>query len=248
MADRVAIVTGAAGGLGRVMVTALLRARLAVGMVDRRGDTLEQFAAELSAEFGPDAVLAGSVDITDQAECERYVALVSDRLGVPSVLVNNAALGPGHVEEATGNRSTWFWEADPVAWRQVVEVNVTGTFLMARAVAPAMIEQDWGRIVNISTGLGTMQRAAFSPYGGSKAAIEAHSISWSKELSGTGVSVNTLLPGGAVDTPLVTGEVRAALAAQGQKLLSAEVMVAPLLWLCSSASDGTTGIRLVAVR
>ena len=82
----------------------------------------------------------------------------------------------------------------------IVATNVNGPFLMARAAAPHMMRQRWGRIVNISINHETMRRAGFSPYGPSKAALESETIIWAQDLDGTGVTVNALLPGGATDT------------------------------------------------
>ena len=105
-----------------------------------------------------------------------------------------------------------------------------------------MLGQHWGRIINLTTSLDTMYRAGIQPYGGSKAANEAHLLAFAQELEGTGVTANVLVPGGAANTRMVS---------PGQepnrdKLIAPEVMVAPLVWLCSNASDGITGQRFIA--
>ena len=110
---------------------------------------------------------------------------------------------------------------------------------MARAAAPHMIARGWGRIVNISTSLDTMQRKHNSPYGVTKAALDAASLIWAADLEGTGVSVNILLPGGMVDTD---GTRPSTLQ---RSTLPVEVMNAALLWLVSRESDGRTGQRFV---
>jgi NAD(P)-dependent dehydrogenase (short-subunit alcohol dehydrogenase family) len=96
----------------------------------------------------------------------------------------------------------------------------------------------------VTTSLDTMYRAGMQPYGGSKAANEAHLLAFAHELEGTGVTANVLVPGGAADTRMVS---------PGQepdrtKLIQPDVMVAPLVWLCSNASDGITGQRFIAMR
>jgi NAD(P)-dependent dehydrogenase (short-subunit alcohol dehydrogenase family) len=105
-----------------------------------------------------------------------------------------------------------------------------------------MLARGFGRIVNISTGAATMVRARFWPYGPSKAFMDATTRVWAEELDGTGVTANILLPGGAVDTAVdVSG-----IATPGRSFLPREIIVPPLLWLASKASDGHTGRRLNA--
>jgi NAD(P)-dependent dehydrogenase (short-subunit alcohol dehydrogenase family) len=89
-----------------------------------------------------------------------------------------------------------------------------------------------------------MYRAAMQPYGGSKAANEAHLLAMAQELEGTGVSANVLVPGGAANTRLVSR----AQEPDRAKLIPPEVMVAPLIWLCSNASDGVNGQRFIGMR
>lgn len=151
------------------------------------------------------------------------------------VLVNNAAIsmaGPGPE----------FWRADVADWQRMVRTNIDGTYLLTRCVAPAMVEAGFGRIVNVSTGAGTMVRKLYSPYGPSKAFVEATTRIWAEELAGTGVTANVLLPGGAVDT---AADVRG-VPTPGRKFLPATVMDAPIIWLASDLSSGHTGLRLIA--
>jgi 3-oxoacyl-[acyl-carrier protein] reductase len=116
---------------------------------------------------------------------------------------------------------------------------------MARTAAPHLIAGGWGRVVNVTTSLPTMQRRHNSPYGVSKAAIEAETLIWAKDLEGTGVTVNSLIPGGAADTDFVHMASRKELAAIGRTLLPPAVMVKPIVWLASRLSDGVTGARFV---
>ena len=140
---------------------------------------------------------------------------------------------------------TRFWEVAPETWRLVIDTNVNGPFLMARAAAPQMMRQGWGRIINVSIGHETMRRKGFSPYGPSKAALESETIIWAQDLADTGITVNALLHGGAT----LTGMTPASFPAELRKgLLHPAVMVPPLLWLASERSDGITGQRFVASR
>jgi NAD(P)-dependent dehydrogenase (short-subunit alcohol dehydrogenase family) len=140
---------------------------------------------------------------------------------------------------------TRFWETDPDVWRMVIDTNVNGPFLMARAAVPVMIAAGRGRIVNISMNHATMRRRGFSPYGPSKAALESETIIWAQDLEGTGVTVNALLPGGATATGMIPDDLPEE-ARTG--LLDPAVIVPPLLWLASEASDGVSGRRLDASR
>ena len=148
-----------------------------------------------------------------------------------------------YVSESFMTEPTRFWEVAPETWRLVIDTNVNGPFLMARAAVPAMRKAGWGRIVNISMGHETMRRPGFSPYGPSKAALESETIIWAQDLAGSGVTVNALLPGGATATGMIPksfpDDSRAS-------LLDPAIMVPPLLWLAGTKSDGVTGKRFVA--
>ena len=116
-----------------------------------------------------------------------------------------------------------------------------GPFHMAKAIAPVLIAGGWGRIVNITTSHATMVMEAFSPYGPTKAAMEAATVIWAKDLAGTGVTVNALLPGGAADTRMIPdGDVP-----DRTRLVQPAVMAAPIVWLMSRQSDGITGRRFI---
>ena len=242
---RVAVVTGAARGLGRAMAEALVRAGARVVLADVDRAALAQASASVGAESVRDRVRGVACDITSKSDCERLVAETLKAFGTLDVLVNNAGRGPAHLERSPQTRSLKFWESDPDLWRAIIDTNINGTFLMARSAAPHMVAAGWGRIVNITTSLATMQRRANSPYGVSKAGIEAATLIWAKDLEGTGVTVNSLTPGGAADTDFVHVAARMELAARGQSLLPPSVMIGPIIWLASTHSDGITGARFV---
>lgn len=115
---------------------------------------------------------------------------------------------------------------------------------MTRAVVPALLAQRAGRIINITTSLDVMWRGMMQPYGASKAANEAMLAAIAEELAGTGVTANVLVPGGAADTRMVP---RAAVPDRGS-LIAPEVMVKPLVWLCSNAADAMNGQRIIAAK
>src|SRR5208282_4970463 len=194
--SRVVIVTGGGRGIGRAMALALAEAgaRLIVSAAREQAE-IEAVAEEAARRFGERRIVSLVADVTREDDCMRLVEAAFDRFGRLDVLVNNAGRGMKYVSDTFWTVPTRFWTVAPETWRTVIETNVVGPFLMARAAAPAMIEAGWGRIVNISMNRETMRRRGFSPYGPSKAALESETIIWAQDLAGTGVTVNALPPG-----------------------------------------------------
>jgi len=135
-----------------------------------------------------------------------------------------------------------FWTVGEDVWKLIFAVNADAVFRLCVAVTPGMITRGWGRIVNVTTSLETMIRPGMSPYGPAKAANEALSAIMAKDLHGTGVTVNVLVPGGPAATRMMPEFVDTA----PEKLISPDVMVPPVVWLLSTASDGITGRRFRA--
>ena len=246
LSGRVAIVTGAGRGLGRAMALGLARAGARVLVTAARESAeIEAVAAAARDAFGDGRAIAHLADVSDPAACARAVETAIAQLGGVDILVNNAGRGMKYISEDFLAAPTRFWEADPDAWRLIIDTNVNGPFHMARAVVPAMLDRGWGRIVNISMNHDTMRRAGFSPYGPSKAALESETVIWARDLSDSGVTVNALLPGAITDSGMIPDSVDAA---ARRAFLDPEVMVAPLLWIVSADADGATGGRYVANR
>jgi NAD(P)-dependent dehydrogenase (short-subunit alcohol dehydrogenase family) len=243
---RVALVTGAGRGLGKAMAQGLARAGAKVVLSDLDHAALVSCASEPEWKNSKDHLTCVSCDITRKSDCEQAVAKAVEAFGHLDILVNNAGRGPNHVTNSPSTKSLKFWEADHERWEDVIKTNVVGTFLMSRAAVPHIIAARSGRIVNVTTSLSTMQRKTSSPYGVSKVAIEAETLIWAQDLEGTGVTVNSLIPGGAADTDFVSPSTRQDAQAGKTELLAPSIMVAPLLWLGSSLSDGVTGGRFVA--
>lgn len=204
---------------------------------------IDQVAQKAKKDTSTGAVLPFTADAAREEDAQRVVNATLREFGAVHILVNNAGRGMRFVSEKFFDTPTKFWEADPAVWRTIVDTNVNGPFLMARAAAPHMMKQHWGRIINISINHETMRRRGFSPYGPTKAALESETIIWAQDLAATGVTVNALLPGGATDTGMVPQDIPAHLRAN---LLSPDVMVPPLLWLLSDAANDVTGGRFVA--
>ena len=209
----------------------------------RESREVERVAGEAPKPARRIALYRVVADVTKEADCGRVVATAIERFGRLDVLVNNAGRGMKYVSENFMTEPTRFWETSPDAWRLVIDTNVVGPFLMARAAVPPMLAAGWGRIVNVSMNAETMRRRGFSPYGPSKAALESETIIWAQDLAGTGVTVNALLPGGATLTGMIPAGFPDHLRST---LLDPSVMVPPLLYLASNKSDGVTGRRFVA--
>ncbi|KIN64092.1 Short-chain dehydrogenase/reductase SDR [Sulfitobacter noctilucicola] len=238
--DRVVLITGGSRGLGREMAIALAQAGAKVAIT---GAAASDALDDTLAQLGPEAI-ALPADVTDEHAAEDAVAKTVAKFGRIDVLINNAGIGMRLVSETFNTSPTKFWEADSSAWARIVDANVNGPFLMARAAVPHMMAQGFGKIINISTSDQTMVRQGYAPYGPSKAFLEAASRVWAADLAGTGVDVNVLLPGGAADTDLLPpGPDKKG--ADGN-LLSPSIMCAPALWLVSDAADGITGARFIA--
>ena len=186
-AGRVAIITGAARGLGRATVERLHErgASVAVNVRDHAR------AQDLIASLGERA-LAVPGDITADGVPEDIVRRTLERFGRVDILVNNAALA----------RSTRLGELSPAEWREALEVNLTAPFLFTRAVLPAMTAQQYGRIINISSSAGRMvSTLGGAHYTASKAGLLGLTRASAKELGKFGITVNAICPG-MIDTEL----------------------------------------------
>lgn len=240
---KVAIVTGGGRGLGRAMALGFARAGAAGVVVTaaRSPEQVQAVASEIDEIAGPGTGLAVVADVTDRQACDSVAEKTVQKFSTAHILINNAGKGQNFI----GNDRIPFWEADPDGWAQIIDTNVNGPFLMARAIVGKMKDQGWGRIINITKSRDSMHRPKNSPYGPSKAALEAMTLAWAQDLLDTGVTVNSLSPGGAVDTDFVLPAVRATAAQTGKKYFAAEVIVPAAVWLASEQSDGTTGCRYV---
>jgi NAD(P)-dependent dehydrogenase (short-subunit alcohol dehydrogenase family) len=230
------LVTGGTSGLGKAMAAALVSSGARVALTSRKGSRAQAAAAEVGA-------VGIELDVRDERSVQTGIDTAYDQLGGLDVLVSNAGIGMLTVNPRFMTEAQPFWEVSPGAFRDVVETKITGSFLVARAVAPRMLNAGGGRIVIISMNEQTMTRRGFVPYGPSGAAVEALARVMAADLAETTVTVNVLLPGGATATGMVPEGIPADVRA---RLLDPKIMGPPIVWLCSEHASGVHDQRIVA--
>jgi NAD(P)-dependent dehydrogenase (short-subunit alcohol dehydrogenase family) len=186
---RVAIISGAAGGIGRAIADGLHAAGARLALLDVDAEGLENAEAELRAAGA--TVETFVVDLADPDQVVGVPAAVSERLGRVGILVNNAG-----VRDVIP-----FAEYGLEQWRKTLEVNLTAPFLLARGVVPDMRAAGWGRIVNISSVAAELAFGNRSAYNVSKAAVGMLTKSIALELAAEGICCNAVAPG-IIETPL----------------------------------------------
>lgn len=243
LAGKVALVTGGSRGIGREIAVGYARAGAKAVVVtaaaasdETRGEIDRELAETVALiEAAGSKALALQADVCSRDDCDRVVRETEAAFGALDILVNNAGKSPRY----HGPRGIPFWETEPDGFRLVIDTNVVGPYLMARAAVPGMIARGWGRIIGISKGFDAMHEAHTGAYGPSKAALEAESLSWAEELADTGVTVNVVAPGGPVATRFGRGK-------PTDRGMAPTVMVPCMVWLASPAADGINGCRYVA--
>ena len=240
---RVAIVTGGAKGIGQHYgrVLAAEGARLMIADIADGKDV----AASLAREHGANSVSSSVTDVSDETAVKALVAETMDRFGKIDILVNNAALfAPLHETKCT--------EIDAALWDKVMAVNLRGPFLMVKHVAPHMIAQGYGKIINIGSGTAFRGIPRMLHYVTSKGGIMAFTRALARELGTHGIRVNTLAPGFTMSDTVVSenpGHVATARdrAVQSRSLQRDEHpadLLGALVFLASGDSDFVTGQTL----
>ena len=242
--DKVAIVTGAGRGIGRAIALALGGQGARVAAAARTLAEVEETVALLQA-MGCQA-LAVAADVSDRMAVQQLVARAVRELGGLHILVNSAGV-QGPIGPLVEN--------DVDVWLRTIQINLVGTFLCCRAALPHMMQQRYGRIINLSGGGATGARPRFSAYAASKAAVVRLTETLAEEMQAFNIQVNAIAPG-AVNTHMLD-EVLAAGPAAGEKNLAEaqrqlesggtppDLAAALAVFLASAASDGLTG-RLIA--
>jgi NAD(P)-dependent dehydrogenase (short-subunit alcohol dehydrogenase family) len=242
LSGRAALVTGAAGGIGREVTRALLEAGASVMACDVNEAGLRALGERLGAAGLGGNLATSPLDISDQRACVAAVAATAARFGSLDILVNNGALGMSTVREDHMQNPVGIEEIAPEVWDRFVAVNLSGAWYLTRAAVPGMKQAHWGRIIDVTTSFFTMLRGRFHPYGPVKAGLEAMAAGHAKELADDGITVNVVVPGGPADTPMVPE----ASGFRRSDLIPPRKMAPPIVWLCSSAADGVTGNRYIA--
>ena len=192
--SQVALITGGGGGIGGAVARRMAAAGMIVVVADFDHGAAEKVRAEIAAAGGKADAL--SVDVTQAREVKALVTDVKQRFGRIDVLANIAggSFYTNRIEELT-------W----AEWQEVIDVNLKGTFLMCREVAPLMQRQKSGRIINTASNYGVTGSALRTPYAAAKAGVVAFTKTLAQELAPDGILVNTIAPG-PTDTPRVMGK------------------------------------------
>lgn len=223
LTGRVAIITGAAGGIGGATARALAARGARLVLVDRSEAALAELAGGLEADC-----LTLTADVTREDDMARMAEAALERFGAIDALVASAA-----ILRAGGTMQT-LAETPYDDWRRILDVNLTGTFLANRAVLPAMLAARRGDIVNLSSTSGKRGRAFDGPYSASKAGIIGLSEALAEEVMRQGVRVQTLIPD-AVETGLWAQLGTAAL--KPQAMMPAERIGELIAWMLALPRD-----------
>ena len=228
-----AVVTGGAQGIGYAIAERLLQSGATVCLWDRDADLIEQAAEQLSASG---TVHQAVVDMTDLTGLEAATASTVEALGGIDIFVANAGIAGPTVK---------LWEYPPEAWREVLDIDLTGVFNCLRAVVPGMIAQNYGRIVNVASVAGKAGNPNACAYSAAKAGVIALTKSLGKELAGHDIAVNCITPAAAktrIFDQISQQHIDYMLSKiPRERFLKVEEAASMVAWLCSKENSFTTG-------
>ena len=237
LGGRVAVITGAGQGIGRVFAKAFAMAGAIAVIAERNHPRGQAVAGEIVADGGK--AIAIETDVANSESVAAMVKNVEAAYGRIDILVNNAGI--------FSTLEMRPFDQIPLAeWEQVLRVNVTGPFLCSRAVVPVMRRAQWGRIINMASGAVSLGRPNYLHYIASKGALDAMSRSMARELGHDGITVNAILPGATfteIERKTVNPEQKERIIAMQciPRAEGPEDLVGTVLFLASDASGFLTG-------
>lgn len=230
--NKTAVVTGGAQGIGLAIAEILLKSGASVSLWDQDEKLVNETAQMLSSKGNVEAVV---MDVADLISVENAVRQTQDALGGIDILICNAGIS-GPTEK--------LWEYPPEAWQEIIDINLTGVFNCLRAVTPIMIEQNYGRIVNVSSVAGKEGNPNASAYSSSKAGVIALTKSLGKELAQFDIAVNCITPAAAktqIFDQMSEEHIQYMLSKiPRERFLKVDEAASMVAWLCSSENSFTT--------
>jgi len=230
--NKTAVVTGGAQGIGLAIAEIFLESGASVSLWDQDEKLVNETAQRLSSKGNVEAVV---MDVADLISVENSVRQTQDALGGIDILICNAGIS-GPTEK--------LWEYPPESWQKVIDINLTGVFNCLRAVTPIMIEQNYGRIVNIASVAGKEGNPNASAYSSSKAGVIALTKSLGKELAQFDIAVNCITPAAAktqIFDQMSEEHIQYMLSKiPRERFLKVDEAASMVAWLCSSENSFTT--------
>ena len=230
--NKTAVVTGGAQGIGLAIAEIFLESGASVSLWDQDEKLVNETAQRLSSKGNVEAVV---MDVADLISVENSVRQTQDALGGIDILICNAGIS-GPTEK--------LWEYPPEAWQKIIDINLTGVFNCLRAVTPIMIEQNYGRIVNIASVAGKEGNPNASAYSSSKAGVIALTKSLGKELAQFDIAVNCVTPAAAktqIFDQMSEEHIQYMLSKiPRERFLKVDEAASMVAWLCSSENSFTT--------
>ena len=231
--NRKAVITGGAQGIGLAIAERLLDSGASVSLWDRDECLLKETSNSLSSKGTVQPV---AMDVTDLESVSNAVKTTKELLGAIEILVCNAGIaGP----------TAKIWEYPPEEWQQVIDIDLTGVFNCLHVVSPIMIDQNYGRIVNVASVAGKDGNPNAAPYSAAKAGVIALTKSLGKELAGYDIAVNCITPAAAktrIFDQISEDQIQYMLSKiPRNRFLKVEEAASMVAWLCSEENSFTTG-------
>jgi len=231
--NRKAVITGGAQGIGLAIAERLLCSGASVSLWDRDESLLKETSDSLSSKGTVQPV---AMDVTDLESVSNAAKTTKELLGAIEILVCNAGIaGP----------TAKIWEYPPEEWQQVIDIDLTGVFNCLHVVSPMMIDQNYGRIVNVASVAGKDGNPNAAPYSAAKAGVIALTKSLGKELAGYDIAVNCITPAAAktrIFDQISEDHIQYMLSKiPRNRFLKVEEAASMVAWLCSEENSFTTG-------